>query len=88
MAEIKIEFDEDELEALAAAAETAERSVEDFIAEEILSLADQINLHGNLKHVTLARHRDAEATEFFDNFNSSGRAAGPIEQWARKQSAT
>ena len=85
MPKVVLELDEDDLEALTMAAEVAERPLEEFIAEEILSIADLINVQGNLKHVTLARHRDAENAQFNQSFNSSGRAQGPIGDWARKQ---
>lgn len=84
MPKISIEFDEDDLETLRMAAEVAERSLEDFITEEMLGLADMINIQGNLKHVTLERHRRAESAEFFQHFNKSGRAQKPIDEWAKR----
>lgn len=84
MARIVIEIDDDDLATLTSAAAVAERSVEQFIIEEMLEIADLINVSGNLKHVTLARHRQPEREAFFEAFNKSGRAAAPVREWARR----
>ncbi|MEM6901674.1 MAG: hypothetical protein AAF556_00365 [Pseudomonadota bacterium] len=86
MTKVTLEFDEDEYEELAAAAKLAERSVEDFVIEEMLSLADQINIHENLTTVTLARHRQAKNAKFFEQFESAGEEDRQVAEWAARQS--
>ena len=85
MAKIVLEIDDDDLQMLQMAAKVADRTVEEFILEEIIDLADLININGDFKHVTLARHRNAESAEFFNHFNSSGKAQAPITEWAKRQ---
>ena len=86
MTKITLELDEEDYEDLIAAAKVADRSVEDFILEEMLSLADQINVHENLTTVTLARHRKAKNAQFFQRFEAAGEKDSQVEEWAARQS--
>ena len=85
MTKITLELDEEYYEDLVAAAKVAERSIDDFISEEMISIADLINTHGNLTTVTLARHRQAKNAAFFEQFSAAEGKDDQVEQWAMRQ---
>jgi len=66
---------------LGEAAAKADRRIEDFMAEEALSLADHILATGTLRHVELARHRQEKATAFLNAFRASARKSGPLKNF-------
>lgn len=83
MKNIALELDDDEYEDLEAAAQIAERDIDDFILEEILSLARIINLHGNLSAVKLDRHRQSRNRALLDAVRQAGEGDTAIQDWAR-----
>ncbi|MEO1774942.1 MAG: HD domain-containing protein [Pseudomonadota bacterium] len=83
-----LSFDEPEdLAVLRYAAEIAERSVEDFVKEEILHLADTIAATSSLRYVELARDKEAENRAFIEVFQAAAKHDTVVADWAARQAA-